>query len=420
MYSLVIYFYMLGVVVASFFNRKARLMIKGQRNTYNILRSQVKSDKQYIWFHAASLGEFEQGRMLIEKVRAEYPQYGILLTFFSPSGYEVRKDYTGADIICYLPFDTLLNAKKFLRLANPSMVFFIKYEFWQNYLSQLQKRNIPIFSVASIFRPGQIFFRSYGATYSNVLHCFTHLFVQNETSRKLLESKSITNVSIIGDTRFDRVLEIRDKSKEIPLVASFVANKKQKIKILIAGSTWPSDENIILPYSNKHPEQYLIIAPHVISEDHLQEIEHKINRPTIRFSKATPENITKVNCLIIDCYGLLSSIYKYGDIAYVGGGFGVGIHNVPEAAVFGIPTIIGPNNKKFREVQELLKVGGTFEIKSDKDYQDIMQRFIDDDEFLAAAGCKAQTYIQNGAGAVKKVFNAIDFNNLSLKEETGT
>lgn len=417
MYSLAIYLYMLCVNVASLFKRKARLMMQGHRQTYRILREQIDPGAKYIWFHAASLGEFEQGRPLMEQIRREYPQYKILLTFFSPSGYEVRKDYKGADVICYLPFDTALNARKFLRLARPSMAFFIKYEFWQNYLAALHRRHVPVFSVSSIFRPNQIFFRKYAKPYSRVLRCFTRFFVQNEDSRKLLVQHGISNVTVVGDTRFDRVIRIHDESKPLPLVESFVRSASPKERILVAGSTWQPDEDIIIDFFNRHPEQKLILAPHVVSEAHLLEIESKLKRPSLRYTRATAGNAADADCLIVDCYGLLSSIYRYGHIAYVGGGFGAGIHNVPEAAVYGIPVIIGPNNENFREAQNLLDLGGCFEIKDIDTYGRLMQHFTSDNDFLQEAGKRARNYIVGNAGATEMVFRMIDFDNLPTYEE---
>lgn len=426
MYSLAIYLYMFCVNVAALFNKKARLMMRGHRQTYRILREQIHHDEKYIWFHAASLGEFEQGRTLIEKIRAAYPQYRILLSFFSPSGYEVRKDYKGADVVCYLPFDTALNARKFIRLARPCMAFFIKYEFWQNYLTVLHKLGVPVFSVSSLFRPNQIFFKKYSQPYAHVLKCFTHFFVQNETSRKLLMEHGVDNVSVVGDTRFDRVIAVRENARQLPIVDIFAHAKTEGTHVLVAGSTWSADEDILINYFNNHPEERLVLAPHVVSESHLQEIERKLQRPSLRYTQATEDLAAKVDCLIVDCYGILSSIYRYGQIAYVGGGFGAGIHNVPEAAVYGIPVIIGPKNKNFREAQFLLREGGSFEITSAEDYQQIMERLVKESGFLFEAGKKAGDYIANHAGAVDKVFNAVDFYNIpafgeskNKKEYTG-
>lgn len=400
MYSLGIYLMALGVRVAALFKEKLRKMVQGHRATWQMLRALSGKDT-YVWFHAASLGEFEQGRPLMERLRREHPEKKILLTFFSPSGYEVRKNYDGADLVCYLPFDTPLNARRFVKLARPEAAFFIKYEFWRNYIEVLYKRGIPCYSVSSIFRENQIFFRPYGRGYARCLSRMTHLFVQNETSRRLLEGIGVTNVEVVGDTRFDRVLDIRNAAKPLPLAERFAGCWK----VLVAGSSWPQDEEIIIPYFNRHPNLKLVLAPHVVSEEHLQAIERQLARPTLRYSKATPKAVAEADCLIIDCYGLLSSIYRYASMAYVGGGFGVGIHNVPEAAVYGIPVIIGPNNKKFREAQALLRCGGCKEIAGTADFEQIMDAWLSDKEALAKAGQAAGNYIADNAGAADRIFS---------------
>ena len=400
MYSLGIYLMALGVRVAALFKEKLRKMVQGHRATWQMLRALGGKDT-YVWFHAASLGEFEQGRPLMERLRREHPEKKILLTFFSPSGYEVRKNYDGADLVCYLPFDTPLNARRFVKLARPEAAFFIKYEFWRNYIEVLYKRGIPCYSVSSIFRENQIFFRPYGRGYARCLSRMTHLFVQNETSRRLLEGIGVTNVDVVGDTRFDRVLDIRNAAKPLPLVERFAGCWK----VLVAGSSWPQDEEIIIPYFNKHPNLKLVLAPHVVSEEHLQAIERQLARPALRYSKATPKAVAEADCLIIDCYGLLSSIYRYASMAYVGGGFGVGIHNVPEAAVYGVPVIIGPNNKKFREAQALLRCGGCKEIAGAADFEQIMDAWLSDKEALATAGKAAGSYIADNAGAADRIFS---------------
>ena len=311
LYNLAIYFYLLGVVIASFFSKKVRKMWRGEREAFDVLKRNVDPKAKYVWFHAASLGEFEQGRPIMERLRAQHPEYRILLTFFSPSGYEVRKNYEGADIICYLPLDTPINAIRFLRLIRPVMAFFIKYEFWYNYLHILKHRNIPTYSVSSIFRPDQIFFRWYGRHYAGVLRCFTHFFVQNDQSRQLLAKIGITHVSITGDTRFDRVLQIKEQSKQLPIVEAF----KQGGRVFVAGSSWQPDEDIFIPWFNADDSWRIVIAPHVISEEHLQQIEQKLQMPTVRYTHVTPEEAAKARCLIIDCFGLLSSVYHYGEVA---------------------------------------------------------------------------------------------------------
>mgnify|MGYP002521647825 CR=1 FL=1 len=406
MYNLIIYLYLLGVAVCSLFNEKVRKMWRGERDAFRMLREKVEPGARYVWFHAASLGEFEQGRPLMEQLRRDRPDVKILLTFFSPSGYEVRKNYDGADIICYLPLDTVLNARRFLRLIRPEMAFFIKYEFWYNYLHILKHRGVPVYSVSSIFRDGQVFFRWYGRQYGRVLKCITHYYVQNEKSRELLASIGLTNVTITGDTRFDRVLQIKEQAKVLPVVETFLGFGLQTsdvgTKVFVAGSSWPPDEEIFIRYFKEHPEWKLIIAPHVIGEDHLQQIEKLLEGFEVkRYTSLTPGG----QALIIDCFGLLSSIYRYATVTYVGGGFGVGIHNTVEAAVWGVPVIFGPNNEKFQEAQELKACGGGFEIKSYDDFARLMDRFDSDPQFTADAGQKAGQYVEQKAGATRKILS---------------
>ena len=402
-YNLAMYILELGVKLAALFSDKPAKMVKGYREVFDLLQRKIDRNAQYIWFHAASLGEFEQGRPLIERIRKEYPQYKILQTFFSPSGYEVRKNYDGADIVCYLPIDTPSNVKKFVDLVNPCMVFFVKYEFWQNYLNTLSKRGILVYSVSSIFRPNQIFFRWYGKGYQQVLKTFAHLFVQNEESKRLLADIGVNNTTVVGDTRFDRVLDICAAAKQLPLVQKF----KGDALTFVAGSSWGPDEDIFIKYFNAHPEMKLIIAPHVVNDSHLKEIESKLQRSSIRYTKATEDNVQQADCLIIDCYGLLSSIYRYGEISYVGGGFGVGIHNVLEAAVYGIPVIFGPNNKKFREAQHLLANKGGFEINGYEDFQQLMDKFLTDESYLKQSGKAAGDYVKDNAGAMDKIMKRV-------------
>ena len=402
-YNLAMYILELGVKLAALFSDKPAKMVKGYREVFDLLQRKIDRNAQYIWFHAASLGEFEQGRPLIERIRKEYPQYKILQTFFSPSGYEVRKNYDGADIVCYLPIDTPSNVKKFVDLVNPCMVFFVKYEFWQNYLNTLYKKGIPVYSVSSIFRPNQIFFRWYGKGYQQVLKTFAHLFVQNEESKQLLAGIGVNNTTVVGDTRFDRVLDICAAAKQLPLVQIF----KGDALTFVAGSSWGPDEDIFIKYFNTHPEMKLIIAPHVVNDSHLKEIESKLQRSSIRYTKATEENVQQADCLIIDCYGLLSSIYRYGEISYIGGGFGVGIHNVLEAAVYGIPVIFGPNNKKFREAQHLLANKGGFEINGYEDFEQLMNKFLGDEVYLKQSGKAAGDYVKGNAGAMEKIMKRV-------------
>lgn len=403
MYNIAIYLYLLGVAVASLFDKKVKKMWRGEREAFEVLKQKVDPCSSYVWFHAASLGEFEQGRPLMERLRRRHPEYKILLTFFSPSGYEVRKDYGGADIICYLPLDTPLNAIRFLRLVRPVMAFFIKYEFWYNYLHILKHRHVPVYSVSSIFRPDQIFFRWYARGYAKVLRCFTHFYVQNEVSRELLAGIGINEVTVVGDTRFDRVLNIREQLKQLPVAEAFSEGRR----VFVAGSSWAPDEDIFIRFFNGHTDWKLIIAPHVIGEDHLEQIMQKLGRRAVRYTRTTPEEAREADCLIIDCFGLLSSIYHYGDVAYVGGGFGVGIHNVLEAAVWDMPVIFGPNNKNFIEAQGLIANGGGFEIASYEDFEGVMNRFINDEEAVKKAGTAAGRYVEGCTGATKKILSEV-------------
>ncbi|MBV3428445.1 3-deoxy-D-manno-octulosonic acid transferase [Prevotella copri] len=413
MYNIVIYFVLWGIAIASLFNEKVRKMWRGEREAFKILKQKVDPNAKYIWFHAASLGEFEQGRPLMERIRKDYPQYKILLTFYSPSGYEVRKNYEGADIICYMPVDTRLNAIRFLRLVRPVMAFFIKYEFWSNFLHILKHRNIPTYSVSSIFREDQVFFKWYGRSYAGVLKCFTRFFMQNEESKRLLEGIGITAVDVVGDTRFDRVLQIKEAAKQLPICEAFrtgVASSQSAdvphhdFKVFVAGSSWPPDENIFIPFFNEHKDWRLLIAPHVIAEEHLKLILSLIkDKKVVRYTQTTPEEAAEADVLIIDCFGLLSSMYNYGDVAYIGGGFGVGIHNTLEAAVWNMPVIFGPNNKKFQEAQGLLKSGGGFEINTYEDFSGLMSSLMNDENFLKQAGDKAGAFVAHLAGATDKV-----------------
>ena len=329
----------------------------------------------------------------------------ILLTFFSPSGYEVRKDYQGADVICYLPMDTPGNVLSFFRLVHPEMAFFIKYEFWLNFIVACYHKNIPVYSVSSIFRKNKIFFRWYGWAYAHVLKLVTHFFVQDEESARLLGTKGIcNNVTVVGDTRFDRVIDIARQARQLPLVERFT--DKNKIT-LVAGSSWAPDEDLIIPYFNTHPGMKLILAPHVISEEHLRHIESKLQRPCLRYTDANEENVEKADCLIVNCYGLLSSIYRYGQVAYVGGGFGVGIHNVPEAAIYGIPVLIGPNNKGFREAQDLLRMGGCFEVTGGTLFNAVMDHLLENSNLRQTRGKICKSYIESNAGASDQIFSVL-------------
>lgn len=402
-YNIAIHIYLMGVALLSLFDSKVRAMWRGERQAFDILRQKASPDDKYIWFHAASLGEFEQGRPIMEELRHRNPNQKILLTFFSPSGYQVRKNYDGADIVCYLPLDTPHNSRLFLSLINIEAAFFIKYEFWYNYLHKLRSQSVPVYSVSSIFRLGQVFFRPYARSYSKVLRCISHFFVQNEISRQLLASIGINNVTVSGDTRFDRVLQIKSQASRLPLAEAFRGSSR----VMVAGSTWPPDEEILAAFFNQNPDWKLIIAPHVVSIAHMRQLLSRLGIKSLLWSRASEAEAAKARCLIIDCYGLLSSVYAYGDVAYVGGGFGVGIHNILEAAVWDIPVLFGPNNANFQEAKALMEVGGGFQIDSLEDFADLMGRFTDNPSLAEECGRKAGDYVSRHSGATRKVLAAI-------------
>ena len=402
MYTLGIYLYIFLVkLVALFGHKKAKKMLAGHKEIFSILKEKVKPGTQYVWFHASSLGEFEQGHPMIEKLRAEHPEYRVILTFFSPSGYIPAKNYQQADIVCYLPFDTKRNVRRFIDLLQPKMAIFIKYEFWLNYLLELKGREIPSYSVSSIFRKEQAFFRPMGGRYRLALHCFTHLFVQNVKSKELLKSIDIDDVTVVGDTRFDRVTKILEQARQLPLVDAFAEGDR---KVFVVGSSWGDDEAVYMPFFNKHREWKLIIASHEVNEERVARIVEQYEGKCVRYSTATMDEVVQADCLIVDCYGLLSSIYRYGDMAYVGGGFGVGIHNVLEAAVYGIPVFFGPNNRKFQEAQLLKGCGGGLEIIATCDLEERMNAFAADEALLKRAGKAAGDLVSTNAGATTRIF----------------
>ncbi len=386
-------------------HRKARQMEEGRKHWCCRLREQREQGARYIWFHAASLGEFEQGRPLMEHLRLHHPEYKILLTFFSPSGYEVRKNYAGADIICYLPYDFPETMRRFLDIARPEKAFFIKYEFWGNALAELHRRNIPTYLISGIFRPHQCFFRWYGGFMRSILRHFTHFYVQDEESCRLLQGIGCDNVTVSGDTRFDRVLAIREQAKVLSWAEQFVCGHRGNV--IVAGSTWPKDEEILLDHFNRHPELKLIIAPHEIHEEHIAGIMERLKRPYMRYSALDEARLQEVDCLIIDAIGFLSSIYRYGDLAYVGGGFGVGIHNTLEASVYGIPVAFGPNHQAFREALGLIAVGGAFPICDLKDWEKLMETMQTDRPALQQAGKSAGAYVHDQAGATATILKGV-------------
>ena len=400
LYSIGIYIYGAFIFIASFFNEKAGLLRKGQHDAFRLLKEKLEQNARYVWFHAASLGEFEQGRPVIEQLRRDQPDIKILLTFFSPSGFEVRKNYAGADIVSYLPLDTPNNAKRFLEMVKPTKAIFIKYEFWPNYLLALKDMNVPVYSISAIFRREQVFFKSYGKWYLHLLGSFKHIFVQDKVSLDLLECHQIKNASICGDTRFDRVYDLFKQAKQLPLIEEFVKNSG---KVIVAGSTWPKDEEILVRYLKLHPDVKLILVPHEVHYSHISEISNLLDGKFVRYSEATVENVKTTNCLVVDVIGILSSIYRYAHTAYIGGGFGVGIHNTLEAAVYGIPVVFGPNYRKFREARELIAVGGAFSIPNYVVLEAQLDALFKDTK----AGKLAGEYVKQNTGATSLICKVI-------------
>jgi 3-deoxy-D-manno-octulosonic-acid transferase len=391
------------------------LWVNGRKNIFKKLRtafSEYKHDEKLVWFHCASLGEFEQGRPLIEKFKVKHPEYKIFLTFFSPSGYEIRKNYKGADFVFYLPIDTPANAKQLIRIINPKAVFFIKYEFWFNYLNELKNENVPTYLVSGIFRKEHYFFKFYGTWFRKQLNCFSHFYLQTEESKQLLKSIGYNNITVCGDTRFDRVFEISKQVVSIPLIEKFKQNKN----IFIAGSTWLEDEKVI---ANCNPDSYreqianykLILAPHEIDENHLRVLDKLFgNAKKIRYSQANEQNVTTADVLIIDNIGMLSSIYQYASIAYIGGGFGKGIHNILEAATFGKPVIFGPNYKKFSEANELIQLGGAFSVSTEENLKSILNS-INNTEALSQISTISKNYVTSHSGACSVILSTITLSN---------
>jgi len=402
-YNFGILIYRIFVRIAAFFDKKIAKMWAGQKAGLEILKEKLKKGDRYIWLHAASLGEFEQGRPLIERLKTQHPEFKILLTFFSPSGYEIRKDYPFADIVCYLPMDTPRNASRFVRMVKPEIAVLIKYEFWANYLYFLKKHKIPTYVISAIFREKQVFFRWYGGWYRNLLKNFKLIFVQDEKSRELLQRYNINNVIVSGDTRFDRVGEIAAQAKDVPFIENFVQDKK----VIVAGSSWEKDEDLLIEFFNNSKNLKLIIAPHVIGKEHVANICGKLKKPFVLFSEADEKNVQNADCLIIDAIGFLSSVYRYGDIAYIGGGFGVGIHNVLEAAVYGMPVMFGPNYQKFREARELIQENAAFSIADYSTLQEILKKLLTDDDFLKKTGENARNYVKNNMGATDVILSEL-------------
>lgn len=405
LYNIGIFLYALLIKLAAPFSEKARLFVKGRNNWEAQLQKNIEKDSSYIWVHCASLGEFEQGRPLIEAIKNQFPEYRIVLSFYSPSGYEVRKNYPLADVICYLPTDTKTNAKKFIQIIHPEKVFFIKYEFWYHYINELKKNNIPLYSVSAIFRSNQHFFKnsSWGKWYRKLLTNFDHLFIQNESSAELLKSINISNFTISGDTRFDRVAEIVQNAKSIPLVEKFSGNSR----IIVAGSTWKPDEELLLAFINQNSDVKFIMAPHEVSTSNINRLQQLLKTRCILLSKANEKSIAHFQVLIIDSIGLLSSLYQYGEIAYIGGGFGVGIHNILEAATFGLPVIFGPNYKKFKEAVDLENLGGAFPVKNQEELSEVLNALLKEKNKQEKSSAVCKKYVTKNIGSTQVIINKV-------------
>jgi 3-deoxy-D-manno-octulosonic-acid transferase len=407
LYTLSIYIYNFLIRIGSPFNAKAKLWTDGRRGIFGRLRNAISKGEKIAWFHCASLGEFEQGRPVIEAFRKAQPDFKILLTFFSPSGYEIRKNYDGANWIFYLPIDTPGKAKKFLNIVNPAIAVFVKYEYWFNYMKVLNRKGIPLIVISAIFRPGQRFFRWWGGWQRKMLETTTRFFVQNNTSKQLLNAVGISQVTLSGDTRFDRVLQVARQKKSFPLIEKFSEGRK----VLLAGSTWPKDEELIISYIQQKPQGIkFIIATHEVHEPRIQSLINKLPVPPLRFSQATNENILSSNVLIIDSIGILSHLYQYATVAYIGGGFGVGIHNILEAATFGNPVIFGLNYEKFQEAKDLVSLGGAFSISSGTEFLEIIKKLISDDNFRKKVSQISTRFVEEKSGATGQIIDFIDKN----------
>ena len=406
-YFLIIKCYGLLIAIASLFNAKAAKWLNGRKNIFETIESTLNNaDEKRIWFHCSSLGEFEQGKPVMEAVKNEYPEYKIVLTFFSPSGYEQKKNDAVADYVFYLPLDGPLNAKKFIELVKPKAAFFVKYEFWHFYIYYLRKQKIPCYHFSCLFRPAQIFFQFYGRFYKNILQRISHLFVQNQASLALLYKHSIPHVTVSGDTRFDRVYENSLSPKKFISIEQFIQNKK----ILVAGSTWGDDENLLVQLINASTDYKFIIAPHEINEHRINELISLIQKKTVRFSQINNTDFTIADVLIIDNVGMLSSLYQYATITYIGGGFGAGIHNTLEAAVFGNPLIFGPKYQKFQEAVNLVKSNGAFSISDYVQLKDCFDALNADDAVIAAINLRNKKYVESKKGATEVIMQYLRMN----------
>jgi len=405
LYNLIVQIAGFLLKIAAFFSPKMKLFIEGRKVVFSTLEQKIKPSDKTIWFHAASLGEYEQGLPVIEKIKEKFPLHKIVVTFFSPSGYEVRKNNTVADVTVYLPLDTKKNAKQFLSMVHPDLVFFIKYEYWLNYLSELKKQNVPTYLISGIFRENQMFFKWYGGFYRKALDAFTYFFVQNESSKKLLQQLGKANVTVSGDTRFDRVAAILEKDNSL----DFISNFKNDTLTIVIGSSWPKDENILVDFINSNNYNIkFIIAPHNIKEEQIQSLKNSITKKTVLFTEKEAKNLADFDVFIIDTIGILTKIYSYADIAYVGGGFGnPGVHNLLEPATFGVPIVIGPNFSHFAEATALVNAGGCVSISNTTTLNDAFENLIRNEDIRHEKGHICSTFVQMNKGATAIILKHI-------------
>lgn len=410
-YDLAMAAYAGAAKVAALRNPKAGLMVRGRGETFERLRRAIHPDDHPVWFHAASLGEFEQARPVIERIKEAWPERKIVVSFFSPSGYEVRKNYPLADAVVYLPADTPGQMERFVGAVNPKVAVFVKYEIWRNALETLHRHHVPTLLISAVFRPGQLFFKPWGRFYLKWLEWFERIFVQDSSSLKLLEGAGIRKAEIAGDTRFDRVLAIKEQGREIPEARLFTEGER---KVLAAGSSWEADEENYADWVAAHPEVKVILAPHEFNPARLKKLKERFGGPlrVVLFSEVAgrtedpdiAERLREAQVLVVDCFGLLSSLYAYADAAYVGGGFGAGLHNINEAAVYDIPVVFGPNNRKFLEAHALRECGGGFEVKGKEEAERTLDRLFSQDAFRKESGARAGDYIRKSAGATERIF----------------
>ena len=405
LYNVLLLFVLQIVKLLALFSPKIKLFVDGRKTVFLTLASKINPKDKTIWFHAASLGEFEQGLPVMEKIKEQFPNYKIVVTFFSPSGYEVRKNNTIADVTVYLPLDTKFNAQQFLKLVHPDLVFFIKYEFWPNYLNELKKLNIKTYLISGIFRENQAFFKWYGGFYRNALKTFDYFFVQNESSKLLLQKLGFKNVKISGDTRFDRVVSILERDNSLDFIKQF----KNNTTTIVIGSSWPKDENLLVNYINQTNKNIkFIIAPHNIKSEQIQELKNSISKKVILFSEKANIDLSAYDVLIVDTIGILTKIYSYANIAYVGGGFGnPGVHNILEPATFGIPIIVGPNFSHFSEAVALVHQEGCVSISNQNELNDAFSNLISNEDIRHEKGHICSTFVQMNKGATKIILNSI-------------